>query len=271
MTFMGGDRHARRLLAKQQKKALKKAVGGSAQKRMLPLLQTMSRMPAWQLASAAAGAAFARETSKMSGAIAAVASVGAVAERELPKAFACQVACKRGCFYCCHVLVDVSIPELARLVTHAQQNMTPGELDDLRGRSVEAAAKTRGTDPISYPFRQPCAFLSDGECSAYEARPLACRNEHSLDVDGCRYVYETGKDAPANDDHQARATGAAMCLALELAMVEAGVPPTAYELQQALAIALTVPNAFERWAVGDDVFEAALRGPGLAATAAEQA
>jgi Fe-S-cluster containining protein len=42
--------------------------------------------------------------------------------------------------------------------------------------------------------REPCPLLADGVCSAYEARPVACRIYLSMDVGSCRDEFTNPAD-----------------------------------------------------------------------------
>ena len=196
-----------------------------------------------------------------------VAAAGALMDRRLPMVAERQHACKKGCSYCCHVIVDVSIAEVARALEVVARRFSAEDVAALTVRARENADRSRGTDALSYPII-PCAFLRDGECSIYEGRPLACRGEHSLDVTSCRQAYEAplGEDVDGERDLPVVMTSSMIRFGLDLATRDAGFPSGSYELQQAVAIALEQPGALERWLAGDDAFGSASRGRGLVET-----
>ena len=100
-------------------------------------------------------------------------------------------------------------------------------------------------------------MLQDGNCSAYGARPLVCRQTTSLDVAGCIEEFEgtnLGSRIEVSSAHLAHAGNAHVIL---LGVLHAaGLPDTAYELGAALEIALSDPQCEERWLAGEDVFAA---------------
>lgn len=99
--------------------------------------------------------------------------------------------CKEGCFYCCvGMRVDVTEPEVLRLVTHIQTELNDEQRARVATRAAENAAQTHGSSLASYPSRVRCALLSDdGACIAYSARPMTCRGAHSLNASECQEVW----------------------------------------------------------------------------------
>lgn len=167
--------------------------------------------------------------------------------------------CREGCSYCCHVRVDVTIPEVARAVEYARENLSPAELARISQRAQQNAALTHGTTNLMYPVRLPCAFLGDeGKCSVYAARPLMCRREHSLDSSQCKDGFETaqiGEDFPVDRDPGVSDFGLMAIESYRDATARAGVDSTSYELQEALHIALSKPAAIASWLEGSNEFE----------------
>lgn len=252
------QREARKTEKKHRKVEKTSAVPSPKPRVHLPLLQ---QLPDWEAVSSIAGSALANGGT-IASATNAVAGVGDLMDRELPAAFVKKPACQRGCSFCCYVHVDLTILELARAVRLAQERFTPEQLDALKSRAQVSAEGARGKTVLSYPV-QPCAFLVDGECSVYDARPLACRAEHALDVEPCRQAYETGEDVPGERDMGVSARASVMRAALEATLKTAGFASHSYELQQALSLALNKPGAIEQWTRGKDMFAAARTGAGL--------
>ena len=80
--------------------------------------------------------------------------------------------CKKGCSYCCHVDVGITIIEAQYIALNTGHKYTP-----VKKRQHKGYHKTK----------TPCPFLVDDNCSIYEFRPLACRMFYSLDsVDFCK-------------------------------------------------------------------------------------
>ena len=108
------------------------------------------------------------------------------------------VPCRKGCSACCNYLIPLSVPEVFRLW---QEVLT---MPPARGRAIvqsclEAAKKILNNMPENLETNDPtktnvqieasrlskwysglelsCPFLSDGRCTIYQQRPMACR-EH---------------------------------------------------------------------------------------------
>ena len=270
---MGNDKSRAKSRAKQAAKRAEKKKSEAARQLQqkakepvrLPIVQMLEdRSPDFRAASVAVRAAL-RGGADLERIKAATNAVGQLIDGiKVPGA-----ACARGCFYCCHVIVHLGLAELAELVGFIRQNFTEDQVAELRDRARATAATTHGTDALSYPIKTPCTLLRDGACSVYPARPHACRTEHSLSVEPCRKAYEAPQGVDVYEDtrnFEVKMRTDVMRPALEAALAERGLSTRSYELQEALAIALEQPDAFDRWLKGEDVFEPALSGIGVLGT-----
>lgn len=78
--------------------------------------------------------------------------------------------CNNGCSYCCHVPVEVTALEANYIQHHT---------------GIEPSANRFRKKP--YKGNDPCPFLRGGQCSIYQARPIACRTFFSVDgVEPCK-------------------------------------------------------------------------------------
>lgn len=98
--------------------------------------------------------------------------------------------CKKGCAYCCHLRVGVSIPEAIVIFHQLIANTTTEGLNFFRKKVIDAA---RQGDTLTEQFWQhsktPCPFLdvkNQQSCLIYELRPFSCRAFHSTDIDACK-------------------------------------------------------------------------------------
>src|SRR5262245_1981950 len=89
------------------------------------------------------------------------------------------IACREGCNFCCHLRVMVYPHEAIALFRYLGAGMPKDQAQIVRKRVLENAAK------IAVLAREgrsatnlPCAFLVEGKCSAYAARPAACSGYH---------------------------------------------------------------------------------------------
>jgi Putative zinc- or iron-chelating domain len=192
------------------------------------------------------------------------ASVRAEAE---PAGQRTQIACAAGCGACCHQLVAIAPAEAAAVAQFVGQRFTPDERSDLAERVGALDAVTRGKTAIDRArLRLPCAFLVDGSCSIYEARPLRCRAVHSRDAGQCGWVL-VNPDAAAQQRGARDGAGPylvapakimdAALTGLARACRNIGIDGEALELTAASRIALAVPDLEHNLSTGEPVFAAA--------------
>jgi Fe-S-cluster containining protein len=105
------------------------------------------------------------------------------------------IACKSGCSFCCHLRVTVSPPEAIALFRYLKAEIPAALAQEIEQRVLANADQiARLTEEQHWSTNVKCAFLVDGACSAYRARPMACALHHSLDVDACEHAYENPAD-----------------------------------------------------------------------------
>lgn len=79
------------------------------------------------------------------------------------------VACREGCASCCHMNVQISNLEAARIEAGTGRRAKP-VANSIRRADAHFAGRA-------------CPFLKDSTCSIYVDRPYVCRNHASFDVD----------------------------------------------------------------------------------------
>lgn len=89
-------------------------------------------------------------------------------------------ACEKGCAYCCHLRVGVSVPEAIVIFNQIKINMTDDCFTFFRSKIEQAFEKSA------------CPFLApDGHvCLIYDLRPFSCRAFHSTDISICKAGFE---------------------------------------------------------------------------------
>jgi hypothetical protein len=103
------------------------------------------------------------------------------------------VACKHGCSYCCHSEVAISTLEAKLIASRTGRLM----------RQVEGSGTAGGEAWIDE--RRPCPFLtSEGSCSIYGFRPMACRTHYNFEAtsQACRFDAPPDVEVPFVDRHK---------------------------------------------------------------------
>lgn len=105
------------------------------------------------------------------------------------------IDCKRGCSWCCHQPVFALDYELNYLKTAVDNLTDAAAISDIQEKAIQKQAKLgalKGDDLMN--AKHPCPLLKDDACSAYEARPMACRIYLSSDVKSCVHFYNHPDD-----------------------------------------------------------------------------
>lgn len=173
------------------------------------------------------------------------------------------VACKAGCSYCCYERVEVTGPEALYIASVIKGQAPPEVLDGLREDLAELDDVTRGMDPDArFAVLRPCAFLTDGKCSIYKGRPIACRIRHSLDVTPCRRGVENPGQVFGSVGHAVfYETGWGVIDGLKIVLADNGLDARPLEFTAAMRIALDDPEALDKYCRGEAVFEEAGAAP----------
>lgn len=161
-----------------------------------------------------------------------------------------QVACRKGCAFCCRTFVAVTAPEALFAMRGGMRERVTAANALTGGKSYEQRADTS----------VPCPMLVDNACSIYAARPLVCRAGASVDAGICErsYVAQSGENIPSPLAHVLMGTGYGVALAG--ALKHAGLAATAAEYNAALALC---SDAMEQdWLAGRDVLAHLPRPPG---------
>jgi Fe-S-cluster containining protein len=168
------------------------------------------------------------------------------------------LACREGCAWCCHKTVGTAAPEVLRIAAYLRQTLTPEELQVTRARVNELAEQRRALRPDRRSrARLPCALLVENRCSVYPVRPLTCRGYNSADARRCEQSLEPASQAvvPSYAPQQRLCTF--VLDGMRAGLAESRLDGELLELTAALQIALTLPDAAERWLAGEAVFASA--------------
>jgi len=156
------------------------------------------------------------------------------------------LACKAGCFWCCYFTVEVRAVEVMRILDFMQNDMPQEHRERIAAEiRTNSAALALLDEDARLRHNMKCPFLHLGRCSIYPVRPQTCRNYHATNAAGCERAYRE----PDNDEIDPEfaplvyQSGGAHVDAFSSALQEAGYDVAAYELNAALAVALTDPSA----------------------------
>lgn len=166
--------------------------------------------------------------------------------------------CRKGCSPCCILRVIATAPEILAISHYIRTQMDPPEAETLIGRIRSANEVTKGLGEAErMAVKRPCPFVVSGVCVIYPVRPLACRGHATFDAKACALAAK-GKDVdiPISEPHVLARSFVQN--PLHAALLARDLAWGAYELNQALLIALDDPTATERWLRGEDVFRPAL-------------
>jgi Fe-S-cluster containining protein len=169
-------------------------------------------------------------------------------------------ACQMGCNYCCYLEVEVSVPEVLRLVSFIRQKFSREQADSLAKRLRMAAGVVQKMNDFERLFAKlPCPLLKDGNCSVYEARPLVCRGYNSYNWVPCAHELKHPRSSTTvPHDEAQRDTHSDVLDGLIAGLKEGELYSEPLELIAALHIALDEPDLAERWLAGEAVLESAV-------------
>jgi Fe-S-cluster containining protein len=172
-------------------------------------------------------------------------------------------ACTAGCTFCCHLPVDVTVPEALSIAAYVQQSLSPATLAALHAR---IAATAMQINRLSYEdhtqAKIPCALLMDGRCLVYSQRPLACRAWNSTSKERCEHIFRHGDPLTMLPPLDMPAYEAVWKLAQDMMddLKQARLDSHTYELHSILLRVLETPEAAARWLQHDKVFAGCLIG-----------
>lgn len=100
------------------------------------------------------------------------------------------IACTAGCTFCCHQRVGIFPFEAIALYRHLRTQQSPAEAAAIQQRILENARRIDAMTADEHRrANMACAFLQDGRCSAYVARPQACAAYHSTSRQHCEQAF----------------------------------------------------------------------------------
>lgn len=167
------------------------------------------------------------------------------------------IACKKGCCYCCYLRVEVRAYEVFTISRFIHQKRSDVEIKQLIDRLRSTADAISGlTREEHFARNVECSLLLDGECSVYAVRPALCHKHHSLSEQQCQRSFENPSDVsipPVGHPLIIQSTRAAI-LGFRDALDKVGLDSNLYELNSALLVALEHPEFGKKWRKGKKAF-----------------
>jgi Fe-S-cluster containining protein len=152
-----------------------------------------------------------------------------------------RVACHKGCGWCCHQTVYANSYEMHYLAEYIKSNFTEEEQQKAMERAQQKNEKVKSlSDTEVLNYKSPCPLLVEGTCSAYKARPMACRIYLSTRLESCIEFFhhpENEKNYPALLDFPLMA-GRMMNEGFIEALKEKEVMTAEFRLEEGLSITL---------------------------------
>lgn len=163
-------------------------------------------------------------------------SILALAERQKMN-----VACHKGCQWCCHQAVYANSYELHFLSEKIKTKFPPEKIAKwLKNAETKFAATSVMDEKELAKYKAPCPVLEDGACSVYEARPMACRIYLSTKLESCLEFYrhpENEQNYPALIDFPLKA-GRMMNEGFMAALKGYGIETAEFRFEEGLRIVL---------------------------------
>lgn len=105
------------------------------------------------------------------------------------------IDCKKGCAWCCTQAVFANSYEIHYLGRFIEKNFSKAEQEQIIRKAKSKNDKTEKlNDSDVLHFKADCPLLKNGICSAYSARPMACRIYLSQKVNTCLDFYQKPED-----------------------------------------------------------------------------
>jgi len=166
------------------------------------------------------------------------------------------IACRKGCAYCCSQDVAVTAPEAFFVAATIRNN--PAAVAAV----LEAEQRLTGLTPEARLGKVMCPLLADAACSIYAARPLGCHGFVSVNLQACIDTFVEHKPPQVPMPQNNVSTLYAVRMMMKAALRLIGREDQTFEMVPAVAAILRQQNAERRWLAGEPVF-ASVRGDGL--------
>ena len=164
------------------------------------------------------------------------------------------LACRGECAGCCRLRVVATAPEIFLLARFISVNAAAfAERGVMLIDRIADADRAIGalSEEQRMTIQAACPLIERELCLAYKLRPLACRGHAAFDKASCLAAARgEAVETPISTPHLV--VRSLVQNALMAALRRAGLAWGLYEINRALNVALTKPNALEHWLSGED-------------------
>lgn len=163
-------------------------------------------------------------------------SITALAEKQNMK-----VDCHKGCHWCCHQAVYANSYELHYLSEKVKAVIPKERINKwLEAAELKDTRTSKMNEEEISNYKEACPLLSNGACSVYAVRPMACRIYLSTRLQSCLEYYhhpENKENYPALLELPLQA-GRMMNEGFMAALKENGIETAEFRLEEGLRIVL---------------------------------
>jgi Fe-S-cluster containining protein len=172
-----------------------------------------------------------------------------------------QIACRKGCAFCCSHTVDVTPDEAFAIADYLASHLDAADLAAVTARAAAADAALHGLPPVArHAKRIFCPVLdpATASCLAYPVRPNACQAYLSVDLARCEADH-LDPPQPVEQPTIAPLVASVIDRTRSFALADAGAPTLSFELIAALLAIWAEPDAKAeaRWLAGAEIFPGA--------------
>ncbi|MGE4585922.1 MAG: YkgJ family cysteine cluster protein [Mangrovibacterium sp.] len=101
-----------------------------------------------------------------------------------------KVDCRAGCSWCCYQPVFANTYEIGYLARYIRKNFNGKQQQKIYRRAMGKNSRLSGMKEEELLYsKHACPLLDKDSCSAYPARPMACRIYLSIHKDSCHRFY----------------------------------------------------------------------------------
>lgn len=169
-----------------------------------------------------------------------------------------KIACKKGCYHCCHLQVAARPAPVLTFAEHLRRTLKPTDFEALLARLKAHHGQSLQMDPIERALgARLCPLNIDGGCIGYTHRTFKCREYHSFDVDRCIQESQTPaaqKTSLIPSDVTRMQTLVVVEAAFDACCRKFGLDTQEVDMVPALILALEQPDILARYVKGEPVF-----------------